>query len=68
MRKTLAIAALMLAFCCPALAGEIPNPPAPQPRGMTVEQPNTTGEDVTGATESLTQVALDVLLSALSLL
>jgi hypothetical protein len=68
MRKTLGIAALMLAFCCPALAGEIPNPPAPQPQGMTVEAPVTTDEDAIGATESLTQIALDVALSVLSLL
>jgi hypothetical protein len=68
MRKTLGIAALMLALHCPALAGEIPNPPAPQPRGMTVEAPITTDEDTTGATESLTQIALDVALSVLFLL
>jgi hypothetical protein len=59
---------LMLAFCCPALAGEIPTPPAPQPHSMTVEEPITTDEDTTGATESLTQFALDVALSVLSLL
>jgi hypothetical protein len=68
MRKTLGIAALMLAFCCPTLAGEIPNPPAPQPQGMTVEAPVTTDEDAIGATDSLTQIALDVALSVLSLL
>ncbi|MFL6284151.1 MAG: hypothetical protein ACJ74Q_13500 [Pyrinomonadaceae bacterium] len=68
MRKTLGIAALMLAFCCPTLAGEIPNPPAPQPHGMTVEESVTANEDTTGATESLTQTALDVALSVLSLL
>ena len=68
MRKTLGIAALMLTLCCPALAGEIPNPPAPQPHGMTAEEPSATDEDTIGATESLTQVALDVALSVLSLL
>jgi hypothetical protein len=68
MRKTLGIAALMLAFCYPTLAGEIPNPPAPQPQGMTVEEPTTTDEDAIGATESLTQIALDMALSVLSLL
>jgi hypothetical protein len=35
---------------------------------MTVEEPITTDEDTTGATESLTQFALDVALSVLSLL
>jgi hypothetical protein len=68
MRKTLGIAALMLALHCPVLAGEIPNPPAPQPRGITVEEPITANEDSTGATEILAQTALDVVLSVLSLL
>jgi hypothetical protein len=68
MRKTLGIAALMLALCCPALAGEIPTPPAPRPQGMSAEEPTATVEDSTGATESLTQIALDVALSVLSLL
>lgn len=60
MRKTLTIVALMLAFCCPALAGEIPNPPAPQPQGMTISNPTTTDEDTTEPIETLTQFALDV--------
>lgn len=59
MRKTLGIAALMLALCCPTLAGEIPNPPAPQPRNMTASEP-ATKEDTTGAIDALTQIALDV--------
>lgn len=60
MRKTLAIATLLLALCSPALAGEIPNPPAPQPQGITVSDPTTTDEGTTGAIDTLTQVALDV--------
>jgi hypothetical protein len=75
MRKTIGVAALMLALCCPTLAGEIPNPPAPQPppQGSTVEEPAT--DDVTlngemptpgimhtpGVSGSLAQVALDLL-------
>jgi hypothetical protein len=59
MRKTLGVAALMLAFCCPALAGEIPNPPAPQPQANTVQEPTT---------DSLTQIALDLLAALPSLL
>lgn len=59
MRKTLGIAALMLAFCCPTLAGEIPNPPAPHPQGMTAGEP-ATNEDTTGPIDALTQIALDV--------
>lgn len=68
MRKTLCLAALILALHCPVLAGEIPNPPAPQPHGMTVQEPVTADEDYTGATEILAQTALDVTLSVLSLL
>lgn len=68
MRKTLGIAALMLALHCSVLAGEIPNPPAPQPHGMTAQKPVTADEDYTGATEILAQTALDVVLSVLSLL
>jgi hypothetical protein len=67
MRKTLGIAALMLAFCCPTLAGEIPTPPAPQPQGMTVEEPTANGIIQTGEPESLTQVVLDLLASLPSL-
>ena len=52
MRKTLGIAALMLAFCCPTLAGEIPTPPAPQPQTNTVQEPTT---------DSLAQIVLDLL-------
>jgi hypothetical protein len=60
MRKTLAIAALMLAFCCPALAGEIPNPPAP-------EQPPALTDGIMHGdnTSTLTQIVLTVLISVL---
>lgn len=63
MRKTLGVAALMLAFCCPALAGEIPNPPAPTPQGVTVEEPTLNGEMPTppGVSDSLTQITLELL-------
>ena len=61
MRKTLGIATLMLALCCPTLAGEIPNPPAPQPQSIKVSEPSTTDEDTVSATDALTQIALDML-------
>ena len=64
MRKTLGVAALMLALCCPALAGEIPNPPAPQQPSMAAQEPTTTDED-TGAADTLTQIVLAVLASLL---
>jgi hypothetical protein len=59
MRKTLGVAALMLAFSCPALAGEIPNPPAPEPPAYTHTQSNT------AATTSLIQTVLTVIVSVL---
>ena len=59
MRKTLGIATLLLAFCCPTLAGEIPNPPAPQPQATTASEP-ATNEDTTGTIDALTQIALDL--------
>ncbi len=68
MRKTLGIAALMLAFCCPALAGEIPTPPAPQPQSVTADEPTTNGDIQNGVTDSLTQTALDLLALLPSLL
>jgi hypothetical protein len=58
MRKMLGVAALMLAFCCPTLAGEIPNPPAPQPQKMTIQE-------TTGVTDTLTQIVLTLLVSIL---
>jgi hypothetical protein len=70
MRKILGVAALMLAFCCPALAGEMPTPPVPQqPQGMTAEEP-TGGEmpNLPVVSDSLTQIALDLLAALPSLL
>lgn len=73
MRKTLGVAALMLAFCCPARAGEMPTPPAPQPQGMTLEGPTLNGVMHTpgiseSLSESLTQTALELLTVLPSLL
>ena len=64
MRKTLTTAALLLALGCPALAGEVHIPPAPQPQSATVQEPTTTDED-TGAADTLTQVVLTLLVSVL---
>jgi hypothetical protein len=61
MRKTLGIAALMLALCCPALAGEMPTPPAPQPQANTVQEPTAAGDIQNGSADSLTEIALDLL-------
>jgi hypothetical protein len=72
MRKPVCVAALMLALCLPALAGEIPNPPAPQPQGVTVAEPTDdatlNGEMHTpgiihnpGVSDILAEAALDLL-------
>jgi hypothetical protein len=71
MRKTLGIATLTLTLCCPALAGEIPTPPAPQPQTTTVAEPTTSGviEEPTtpgeihtpGISELLTETAVELL-------
>jgi hypothetical protein len=79
MRKTLGVAALMLALCCPALAGEMPTPPAPQPPTATAaqeptggdiqnDQPTLNGEMPTLPLDGLTQLALDLLAALPSLL
>jgi hypothetical protein len=76
MRKTLMTAALLLAFSCPALAGEIATPgsPAPPPTSNAVQEP-TSGETFNGemptppdASESLTQTVLELLAALPSLL
>lgn len=71
MRKTLTTAALLMTLSCPAFAGEIhttgaPTPPPPQPASAIQEptnEPTLTGEIhiPPGASESLTQIALELL-------
>lgn len=80
MRKTLRASTLVLVLCCPAFAGDIPNPvaaPTPQPRAGSVQGP-TADEDVeTIATapaaegeiqSGATAAFLEVLLNLLALL
>ena len=64
MRKTLTTAALLLAFCCPAFAGEMLTPPAPQQPSVAAQEPITTDEGA-GAADTLTQVVLALLISVL---
>jgi hypothetical protein len=71
MRKTLGVAALMLAFCCPALAGEMSTPPA-----LAGEIPNPPSPESTTAaadgimhgdhTDALIQTVITALISVLS--
>lgn len=64
MRKTLVTAALLLAFCCPALAGEmgIPGAPAPPPTpASAAQEPTTDGE----MPNDVTQIVLDLLAALL---
>ena len=63
MRKTISVAALLLALVCPAYAGEMQNEsPAPQ---TNAEQDPTGGIIQTGGADSLTQLALDLLAALL---
>jgi len=73
MRKTLTTVALLLALSCTAFGGEMSTPPAPAPQPRptptsAVQEPTTTDEDTNGAAETLTQVALNLVSSVLSLL
>jgi hypothetical protein len=62
MRKTISVAALLLALMCPAYAGDMPNfPPAPPQTASTNQVPATDGEMQNDAADILTQTALDVL-------
>ena len=73
MRKTLTTVALLLALSCTAFGGEMSTPPAPAPQPKptptgAVQEPTTTDEDTTGADETLTQFAFNLVSSVLSLL
>ena len=68
MRKTLGVAALILAVCCPTLAGEMPTPPAPTDGIIQTGAPAPTAEDgiIHGDNaDTLTQIALELLASIL---
>jgi hypothetical protein len=75
MRKTLTTAALLLAFSCPAFAGEMgtPGSPVPPPTSTAVQE-TTSGETLNGemgtpgASDTLTQTVLELLAFLPSLL
>jgi hypothetical protein len=60
MRKTISVAALLLALTCPTYAGDIQND-SPKPPANTVQEPTTDGDIQNGVADSLTQLALDLL-------
>lgn len=71
MRKTISVAALLLALTCPAYAGDIQND-SPKPPTNTVQEPTDATQEHTtdgimpnGVADSLTQSALDYLLAVL---
>ncbi len=73
MRRTLTVAALVLALSCPAFAGIMHTPVAtpPPPPNTVQEEPVTVGESETEATEAtdgLTETLLSALESVLALL
>ena len=60
MRKTISVAALLLALTCPAYAGDIQNE-SPKPPANTTQAPTVDGDMQNDAADSLTQIALDLL-------
>lgn len=60
MRKTISVAALLLALTCPAYAGEMQND-SPKPPANTVQEPTTNGDMQNDVASGLTQIALDLL-------
>lgn len=68
MRKTVSIAALLLALTCSTYAGEMGNDSHTPPPAPIAQEPTTDGIMPDGATDSLTQIALDLLAALSSLL
>lgn len=64
MRKTISVAALVLALTCTAYAGNMQND-SPKPQANTVQESDTDGDMPNFATYRLTGIALE-LLAALS--
>lgn len=60
MRKTISVAALLLALTCPAYAGEMQND-SPKPQTNTAQESTTEGYMPNGVPDTLTQTALDLL-------
>ena len=65
MRKTISVAALLLALVCPAHAGEMQNgAPTPNPSTTAIQEPTdgetATGETPAGTADVLTQIVSDV--------
>jgi hypothetical protein len=60
MRKTISVAALLLALTCPAYAGEMQND-SPKPQASTVQAPTVDGDIQNDAADRLTEIALDLL-------
>jgi hypothetical protein len=60
MRKTISVAALLLALTCPAYAGDMPND-SPKPQANTAQEPTVDGEIPNVAADNLAQIALDLL-------
>ena len=65
MRKAISAAALILALTCSARAGWMPNGGPEPPPTNTTQGSSTTDEETTGATDTLTQIALTLLASVL---
>lgn len=67
MRKTISVAALLLALTCPTYAGDIQND-SPKPPANTAQEPTAQGDIQNRVADAITDAALTVLNSVLSLL
>jgi hypothetical protein len=67
MRKTISVAALLLALTCPAYAGDIQND-SPKPQATTAQEPTAQGDIQNGVADAIADAALIVLDNVLSLL
>jgi hypothetical protein len=69
MRKTISVAALLLALTCSAYAGDIQNDsPAPPKSANTIQEPTTDGDIQNGVADTITDTALTLLNNVLALL
>ncbi|MDT5294302.1 MAG: hypothetical protein QOJ76_1182 [Acidobacteriota bacterium] len=63
MRKTISIAALILALTCSTYAGDMQNdtPKPPPPPIPVVQEPTTNGDMQNDSADSLTEIVLDLI-------
>jgi hypothetical protein len=68
MRKTLRASVFVLALCVPAFAGDIPNPPVPQPPPSMMAEEVTDSDAQAEAADNFTETLLSALETLFALL